>query len=153
MRVVIDIEADGLLPFVSRIWCVCVLDAGTGEITTYTDRKSFVVASAAWDEIVFHNGVGYDGWALWKVWNIPFSVGPDTFNERPVKFIDTLVVSRTLWPDRPGGHGLKDWGDRLGFPKGLHEDWTQYSEAMKTYCEQDTRVTHKTLQELQNEHS
>ena len=41
------------------------------------------------------------------------------------RIVDTLVMSRTLNPDRDGGHSLAAWGKRLGHKKPEHEDWSQ----------------------------
>lgn len=155
-RVVLDLEASGLLPQVDRLYVVCVLDCKLGTIQSYLEheRDRFVEESKEWDEIIFHNGLGYDLWVLWKLWDISFEVGPDTWNGRAVKWVDTLVWSKYLHPDRPGGqkpHSLKEWGERLGFPKGEHNDWSQYSEAMHSYCIQDTKVCYEVFKVLQKE--
>lgn len=150
MLVFCDVEADNLLPYVKKIWCVSVLDS-SGECVTYTERDAFVEASKSWTTIVMHNGLGYDLWVLLLLWGIPFTVGPDTFNGRPVKYVDTLVLSRYLWPDRPWGHSLEAWGEKLGMPKGQHSDWTQYSEEMAEYNRQDNRVTKAVYEFLSKE--
>jgi hypothetical protein len=90
---------------------------------------------------VTHNGLGYDLWVLMLLWGCPFTVGPDTFNGKPVKFVDTLTLSRYLWPDRPWGHGLEAWGEKLGIPKGAHSNFSRYSEEMAVYNRQDCKVT------------
>lgn len=149
--VVLDCECDNLLPFVTQIWCVSVLDTASGEATTYLNKEDFLAVSEDWTEIITHNGVAYDLWVLLLIWNIPFTIGPDTFNGKPVKFVDTLVLSRYLWPDRPWGHSLEAWGEHLGFPKGSHSDWTQYSEAMAEYNRRDCRVTYEVFKALQKE--
>lgn len=149
MIVFLDAECDNLLPYVRKIWCVSVLDA-SGECVTYTDRESFLKASEKWTTIVFHNGLGYDLWVLLLVWGIPFTVGPDTFNGKPVKFVDTLVLSRYLNPDR-GFHSLEDWGETLGIPKGEHTNFSEYSEELAEYNRQDCRVTKKVYESLLKE--
>lgn len=152
MQVVLDCETDTLLPEVSKIWCVSVLDTATGTTLTYTDRESFVRDSEAWTEIISFNGLGFDHWVLWKIWNLPFTVGPDSFNGRPVKLTDALVLSRYLFPDRFGQrHKLEVWGEHLGMPKREHEDWTAYSEDMRLRCEQDVRLTYKVYESLLKE--
>lgn len=128
MRVAIDVEADNLFPFITKIWCMSVLDIDTGEVSTYRECPSNV---DEWELVIGHNLLGFDYWALWKVWGVQLPLD---------RCVDTLVHSRTLWPDRPWQHSLEAWGEHLGMPKGDHSDWTQYSEAMKEYCEQDTRI-------------
>lgn len=152
MQVVLDCETDTLLPDVSKIWCVSVLDTATGTTLTYTDRESFVRDSEAWTEIISFNGLGFDHWVLWKIWNIPFSVGPDSFNGGPVKLTDALVLSRYLNPDRFGQkHSLAQWGEFLGIPKGEHKDFSQFSDEMMRYNQQDCLVTWSVWTYLQRE--
>ncbi len=147
MEALLDVEADNLTPYVTKIHCVCVLVNGV--MTTYTDREEFLLASLRWTTLVGHNILGYDLFALWIVWKIPFTVGPDTFNGRPVTFIDTLVRSRYLHPDRLnkdgsfGGHGLERWGERLGFAKTEWDDFTEYSTELEAYCYNDVLLTDK----------
>lgn len=40
-----------------------------------------------------------------------------------------------------GGHSLEAWGERLKKLKGHYDDWTQLTDEMVTYCEQDVEVT------------
>ena len=65
---------------------------------------------------------------------------------------DTLLISRFLWPERAGGHGLGAWGERLGFPKGDYSDWSKYTPEMLAYCRQDVEVNHQVLLALEEEH-
>jgi DNA polymerase I-like protein with 3'-5' exonuclease and polymerase domains len=51
-------------------------------------------------------------------------------------------------PRREGGHSLASWGERLGFDKGDHEDWSKFSEEMLTYCIRDTEITTKLYRHL-----
>ena len=145
----LDAECDDLLPYTSKIWCVSVLCNGV--MTTYTDRDEFLEASKDWTALCGHNLLAYDLFVLWKLWNIPFSVGPDTFNGKPVEFIDTLVLSRYLWSDRPWGHSLQNWGEHIGVPKMEHKDFSCYSEEMRVYCENDVKVTEKVFWCLKKE--
>jgi len=43
---------------------------------------------------------------------------------------------------------LEAWGQRLGCPKGEHNDWDNYSPEMVEYCEQDVRVNVKVYNAL-----
>ena len=61
---------------------------------------------------------------------------------------DTLIMSKLYNPQLEDGHSLRAWGERLGFAKGDHEDWTKLSPEMITYCEQDLDVTHKVYEFL-----
>ncbi|MBB6253043.1 DNA polymerase [Nitrospirillum iridis] len=51
--------------------------------------------------------------------------------------------------DPRGAHALADWGERLGFPKGDHSDWTQFSYEMAEYCRRDVDVTRKVWEALE----
>lgn len=40
-----------------------------------------------------------------------------------------------------GGHGLEAWGERLGYAKGEHVDFSEYTPEMLRYCQRDVRLT------------
>ena len=64
----------------------------------------------------------------------------------PIKWTDTLVMSRLYDPSMEGGHSLAAWGQRLGLPKGeieLEQFDIGYTEEMGEYCKQDVRVLQK----------
>ena len=137
-----DIETDGLNP--SVIWVACCRHNGVTEvICNEEDFKAYVKGKeeAKW---VFHNGIGFDGPVVARLWNFTFPRN---------SIVDTLVLSRLADPSKSGGHSLRNWGNILGFPKGDHSDWSQLSEEMITYCMQDVEVTQavheKLLKELQ----
>lgn len=155
--IVLDAECDDLHPFVSRIFCVCVLELDSGAMHTYLegDRERFLSDSLRWTEWITHNGLGYDLWVLWKLWGIEFGIGPDTVNGRPVTHTDTIILSRYLDPDRNPGfqkpHSLEAWGEKLGFRKTHWNDFSGYSEEMEAYCWNDCILTGKVYRELQRE--
>ena len=132
-----DIETDGLNP--SVIWVACCKHDGVTEvICNEQDFKAYVSSKdgAKW---VFHNGIGFDVPAISRIWNFVF---------RRDSIVDTLVLSRLANPNRTGGHGLKNWGNTLGFPKGDHEDWSQLSTEMIDYCMRDVDVTQRVHESL-----
>lgn len=91
-----------------------------------------------------HNITGFDLPALWKCSGEWDSV-PDV--------LDTLVVSRFLWPERYGGHGLAAWGERLQDHKlDYTGGWEEFNEEMLTYCEQDVALNFAVLKELEKEY-
>lgn len=148
--VVIDVEANGLHPTVSHIHCICVLDCSTQNICTFTQPQHLIEESKSWDVVVGHGILSYDLFTILKCWNIPFTVGPDTFNGRPVQYIDTLVWARYLNPDRPA-HGLEYFGELLKFRKTDWKDFSEFSEEMEAYCINDCMLTQKTLRYLEQE--
>lgn len=116
------------------------LDADTGQIDNYDSASIHegVDRLASADRVVMHNGIGFDHPALAKF----------GYHFPEEKIYDTLIASRLDDPQREGGHSLRAWGAALGFPKGEHEDWTEYSEEMLEYCKRDCEVTLKVYQKL-----
>ena len=134
--VICDIETDGLLPNVDTIWCIVCKDWNTGEIYQWTPDtiEEFKEFSETVDHWIGHNFVGYDLRVLKKVLGIRI---------KPSRVTDTLLLSRLQKYGRQGGHSLKAWGERLGFPKLPHKDFTEYSEDMLEYCINDVELTYK----------
>ena len=134
---ILDIETDGLDP--TKIWC-----CATNLFDTVYDAETFKAQLAAQDvqRIVAHNGIGFDYPVMSKLWDVDWS---------GYELMDSLVLSRLANPSREAGHSLRQWGERLGFPKGEHEDWSQLSCEMVKYCEQDVAVTVRVLECLQDE--
>lgn len=54
--------------------------------------------------------------------------------------MDTLVLSRLVYQARPGGHSLEAWGEKLGYPKVLHEDFSELTPKLISRCIQDTKI-------------
>ena len=64
------------------------------------------------------------------------------------KVIDTMLISQFLFPERPGGHSLEAWGEKLGFPKVEHEDWSVFTPEMLHRCDTDVTLTYLVYQAL-----
>lgn len=154
---VCDLEADGLLEDVTRIWCFVAKELGKDNWIIYkaTDIEGF--PGRTWknmldgcrlfidnNPLIFHNGIKYDIPVIKKV------TGLNPTN----KIIDTLVWSRVNNPDRQGQeggknpHSIEAWGQRFGHPKVKHEDWTQYSPEMLHRCIEDVNILEKVAYEL-----
>lgn len=103
------------------------------------------------DRIVGHNVIDFDIPALKKLYG---------FSPPLIKVLDTLVVSRCVFPDLRnddfgrngfdkalvGSHSLKAWGHRMGSTTKLtygEEDgaFDSYNDEMRKYCERDVIVT------------
>ncbi len=148
-RILFDLEADGLLHTVKHTWCLCMKDVDTEEKWSFGPREfndglSFMFERAT--VLMGHNVIGYD---------IPVIKKLHWLFEWPKKWpliVDTLVISRALWPERPGGHALAAWGERLGYPKIEFDQWDKYTPEMLTYCEGDVELNHLVLKELEKEH-
>ena len=132
MKAVIDIETDSL--DATKIWLAAVKDVETGEIQCITDPSYFRHILKDIDEIIGHNFIQFDMHWLNKLWDA--NISPD-------QVTDTLVLSTLFNPDRKGGHSLEAWGNRFNYPKIDFHDFSQLSNEMITYCEQDVNLTHK----------
>lgn len=153
--VVFDVESNGLLPTVTKIWCICVANLSTGERLSFgPDRivEGLAYLSAA-DRLIGHNILTYDLPALKKVHGWvprPGSVLRDT------KVIARLIHPNVMETDAPlvqtgkmpagdgyrGRHTIAAWGYRLGIPK-LHEDitdWTVFTPEMAERCAGDVET-------------
>ena len=148
-KFVFDIETNGLDP--TKIWCVVLYDIARGNIHVCKDRHSLICRlNGTFDidapmkprELIGHNILAYDVPVLEKLWGISFAGH---------KLTDTLVMSRLSNPSREGGHSLENWGDKLGCPKGEHNDWLTFSKDMVEYCKQDVAVNERVYSALLNE--
>lgn len=128
----IDIETDGLDAKV--IWVLCwenIKTKETGTCTTYDEIKNFFDSTRG-SLYVGHNILKFDAPVLNKLAGTKLSV--------PC-VMDTLVLSTLYSPSIRDGHSLDAWGKRIGFKKGVFDDWTHLSEEMVEYCKQDVLVT------------
>lgn len=135
-NLIVDIESDGLLMEATQIWCIIIKDSDTGEVFTYGPNQVQLAIEHLQkaQQLVGHNIILYDLPLIKRLHDV------DLLN-KPI--VDTLLCSRLFRPDRDGGHSLEAWGQRLGYPKGVHTDFTQFSEAMLEYCLQDVEIAHK----------
>ena len=160
LRLLFDIETNGLpRQGMTHLHCLVVKDLDNGDIYRFNDTGSAdsitngvnLLASA--DVLVGHNIVGFDIPAIKEVYPF-FQTKAETF--------DTLILSRMFFPDilnrdyrmKPigmpgklyGRHSLESWGYRLGEYKsefGKTTDWSEWSQEMEDYCEQDVHVSVK----------
>ena len=167
MRLVFDIETNGLYFDAAVIHCVAFYDLDTGETFVHNDRGSdkptvinaLTILEGA-DLLIGHNIIGYDIPVIQKLY---------PFFKPSGSLMDTLVLSRLLYSylkdldfrrkarSMPvhlyGRHSLEAWGHRLGEYKGefgkAANAFSEWSESMEDYCVQDLRVTTKLWQQLQ----
>lgn len=140
--VIFDIETNGINN-PDRLWCVVcrVLGEETKHRFTYPfDIQQFLDFCSTVDIWVGHNIIEYD--CKWLEYLLDIKL----FDENNT--IDTLVLSRLLWVGRPGGHSLESWGERLGVPKDLFDDFSQYSEALLARCDQDVDLNYSVYERL-----
>lgn len=165
MRLVFDIETNGLLDQTTTIHCLVAIDADTQEVYQYgpgqiEEGLRFIQGH----DLIGHNIIKFDIPAIKKLY--PWW-SPD-----PEKVTDTLVCARLIWSnisDRDlrlfkkgqfpgkyiGQHGLAAWGARLGAPKDDYSDrmkaqgldpWVEWNQDMQDYCVQDVRTNLKLLE-------
>ena len=161
MRLIVDLETDGLLPQLTKIHCIVAKDIDSNEVYAFYGNSiplGIDLLESA-DELIAHNGIGFDIPALKKVY-------PEF---KAKKVTDTLVLSRLIhadltnedharnWSDDHnlpkksyGSHSLKAWGIRLAKHKGDFDggDWKAFSMKMLEYCKQDVEVTHELYNHL-----
>ena len=139
MRIVAaDVEANGFMPLVDTVWCICFKDVVTKEKTKFVhpiDEEELYKYCSKVDKFIFHNGAGYDYHVLKKLF--PSLVPLLTLD----KLIDTLIISRTTDYKRMVNHSLDNWGKMLGLPKGDWKDFDVFHPKMVEYCEQDVEIT------------
>lgn len=131
MRLVFDIETDGL--DASKIYIMVGKEVGKPGFYIVKDKETFLRLAPEVTEWIGHNSIDYDSYIIEKLWGYKIPVSKQT---------DTLVLSRLCDPVMDG-HSLDAWGKRLGDNKIEFNDWSQYSEEMKTYCKQDVALTEK----------
>lgn len=154
MKLVFDIEANGLLPTVSKFHCAGAMDVDTGDEYWFkpTEFKSLLELLDKADTIIAHNAFGYDIPALDILSNTLLGVG-----WKPKANVQcTKVMSQLLNYRRFGfGHSLKQWGQAFGDQKGDYSGgWEEYNHDMFVYMQQDvrlgTRVYKALMQEVKN---
>lgn len=118
------------------------------------DFKSYINENPE-DKLVGHNIINYDLLALKLCLGIDYTVEPDTFNGREIEIVDTLVLSKTLNPDRFGGHSLDKLSEKVGLRKidfrpyvSKDDKFKEFAADMLYYCIRDVQVNTKVHKEL-----
>lgn len=158
---VADCETNGLFEQLDKVHSLCFKSSDGSQAYSCADQPGYMGIEEgleklmAADKVVFANGIKFDLPALRKVYPW-FDLSQD-------QMVDTLVLSRLIWPDLGnrdyklikrgklppklrGSHSLKAWGIRLGVLKGdfgEDTDWQTWTPDMQSYCEQDVEVTLK----------
>ena len=135
-EVVFDIEADNLLPGITKIHCVSCKFVSNDKVHTLysqTDIEQFFSHDYLY---IGHHVIGYDFKALEKIYGI----------KRPKHIFDTLAWSWYLFPDR-AEHGLESWGEDFGVPKPKIDNWQDLTIEEYTHrCEEDVKINTKLYQ-------
>lgn len=142
MKLVIDIEADGLRN-PTRIWCIVCKDIETGEHHVFGDvsrddaeRSRFIRLADDADALVGHNWCGYDLDVLNRL--VP-GIDGVRLTSWLLKSIDTLVISKLANYTRKK-HSIKDYGLEFGLEKLPWTDFSKFDPAMVEYCKKDTDI-------------
>ena len=168
---VFDIETNGLLETVDKLFCISIYDTEAKRMDKYDPLcategvKRLFQALTEGETIAGHNIIGYDIPCLQKLCPNEF---PFTREHRRFVF-DTLIASRLIYANldtldlgllKTGklpkvlykSHSLKAWGYRLGELKGTYgeqEDaWDTYTPEMLDYNEQDVIVSNLLLEKI-----
>jgi len=133
MILIADCETDGF--DYTKMHCLSCKPYGTSEaVRRFTDMgklEEYVdeVKPTKW---VFHNGLGFDLYALNELTGIEVA---------HTDIIDTQVVSKLVNYAKFRTHSLKELGGYLGVYKGDYTGgWDTYTEEMGEYCDQDVLV-------------
>lgn len=142
MRIVSgDLEANGLLPTVTKVHCGVFKEKGKDPVKFLPGQiKEMLAYLDTVDVLIMHNGLGYDLPVLEKLYGYVFKG----------KVVDTLIMSRLLKPKRllpfhcpnkkAGPHSIEAWGYRVGRGKPEHEDWENFSPEMLHRCTEDVYI-------------
>ncbi len=158
---IFDLESDGLYDNVTVIHCIVVHDIGLQQTFSYgPDCIADALAHLATaDVLIGHNILFYD---------IPVLNKLHPSVQLNGRIIDTLICTRLIWPKEilytlddeqytqvpkglKGSASLKAWGWRLADHKIDFKDFSEYSEEMLAYCQQDVAVTKKLWQHITKE--
>lgn len=162
MRLLFDVETDGLLENVSKVHCIVAADLDTNQEYVYGPGEVAqgieLLQSASL--LAGHNIASYDFPALAKL----------RLMQRPkfLGFIDTIAWSRASHPTLKdedfvrcsrdprfpkqmiGRHSIEAWAWRLGEERKVqHEDWTQFSNEMLERCRSDVRLNVRLFRHLE----
>lgn len=133
MKIIFDIEADGLLDTVTRIHCLSYTDNfnRVQSITSYAEMRALLLRPDI--TLVGHNIIRYDIPVLEKILDIKIKA----------RLIDTLALSWYLYPNRIK-HGLEVWGTEFGIEKPAIKDWKFLTvEEYIHRCEEDVKINTK----------
>ena len=166
-------EGDDIVLDAQYLHCVVFKELGKGNYTEFT--KGTVDNMVHWLDamtddsltLIGHNILNADLEVFRRLLDMPFTVGPDSINTMPCKFIDTFTMSKRNNPDRTaeylydrklkkkvslGIHGLDAWGKRVGIAKPKITDWS--TQPIETYihrCREDVKINELTYYYLLEE--
>lgn len=147
---IFDIETNGLYDQATKTFCIVIHDLIRDKTFSYgpdsIDDALYHLHKA--DVLIGHNIIFYDIPVLEKLYEFQYQG----------RILDTLICTRIIWPKEVlynldedeyqevpsklrGSASLKAWGYRLADHKIDFKDFSEYSEEMLRYCQQDVHVT------------
>jgi DNA polymerase-1 len=153
MRVVIDIEANGL-ENPTKVWLIVCKELETGKLHVFRKPSDDPQSLAAFSDFtnlvsgyIGHHICGYD---IPVLRNLLGPLSPTilknlshTEDSSDLRFVDTLLISKMVDYNRVGGHSLETYGYDLDFPKGDWTDFSKWSLGLEEYCIRDVELTQK----------
>ena len=164
LRLIFDLESDGLLEAVTRVHCIVIGELDTNRVYEYGPER---IADALEhleraDTLIGHNVQSYDLSVLRKLYG--WSPAPTC------RIVDTLIAGRLILPNLAnldgevakrakdkafgqiyGKYSLEAWGVRFGVAKiGAEiEDWSQWTPEVQARCVGDVDICKRLWQFLQ----
>jgi len=130
VETVFDLESDGFLNKVSKVWVVSYQEVGMDAPESLTDYQDISEFFAEDRTFIGHNIISYDFKVVKKIMGIP----------QPPEHYDTLPLARTLMPGR-SSYGLDSFGADAGIPKPKVTDWSdQPLDVYINRAEEDVRI-------------
>jgi len=161
MALIWDLETDNLLPDVTKIHCLVIIDEADGIAQCFINENMMDGIKYLFKapKIIGHNILGYDLEVIKKLYGLEYTG----------EVLDTLLCSRLIWSDMYpvdlkehsqflpkklwGQHSLESWGYRLKELKGdfgkQENAWEVFTPELLKYCEQDVRVTLKLWKKIE----
>jgi len=151
LRVVVDVEANGLKPDI--VWLIICKDIDTGNYeifrnpsTNELERERFNAYAQNVRLWIGHNLLDYDRPVLTNL------IGTTGSIDLVDNCLDTLIVSKLVDYSRTQGHSVEAYGAEFGYEKGtfykftdkeLHNSDSLLFRKLEEYCKRDVDITHK----------
>jgi len=130
VETVFDLESDGFLNKVSKVWVVSYQEVGMDAPVSLLDYQDISEFFSEDRTFIGHNIISYDFKVVKKIMGVP----------QPPEHYDTLPLARSLMPGR-SSYGLDSFGDKYGIPKPKVTDWSEQPiEVYINRCEEDVKI-------------